>query len=392
MAYIGNLAADKSSGSRPRDDFIGDGISDTFLLSQGVPGGFESNITVFVDNVPQQPIEAYRLIQLKRIVLTDIARTFVYGETLEQATTGARGRIVNAPTNSGYVDVVQTTSTNFSVSQIVAGLTSTAFGTVTELQTLDGFGLQFTGIPDSGQVIYAIHQGGETYQLSPAAGSVTADTLSENLRNFVIDKFTATAGQDEFLLSQAEVSAATLLVSVDGAFKTAVDDYTLSSDGGSITLTTPLDGGEKVTILHLGFSTVSRHTLQEVGTFTPQLKFGGANVGMAASTLSGSYTKTGKLVTVNIFIRLVQTGTSTGVATITGLPYESSGVSEQNFAFSLDECNPLTGAPIARLATASTNLQLGQLKFSEGRWQSLDHTIIANSSAISLTFTYIAAK
>jgi hypothetical protein len=392
MAYIGNIAADKSSGSRPRDDFIGDGISDTFLLSQGVPGGFESNIQVFVDNVPQQPIEAYRLIQLQRIVLTGISRTFVYGETLEQITTGARGRIVNAPTNSGFVDVVQTTSTNFSVGQIAAGLTSTAFGTISELQTLDGFGLQFTGIPDSGQVIYAIHQGGETYQLSPSAGSIIPSTLSDNLRNFVIDKFTATSGQTTFTLSQSEVSANTLLVIVNGSVKTAIDDYTLGSNGGAVVFGSAMSGSEKVVIVHLSFSTVSRHALQETGTFTPQLKFGGANVGLSASTVSGTYTKTGRLVTANIFIRLVQTGTSTGIATITGLPYESFGVSDQNFPHSLDEVNTLDGMPIVRLAPSSTTLQLGRLRFADGRWQTIDQTILSNSSAISLTFTYIAAK
>ena len=182
------------------------------------------------------------------------------------------------------------------------------------------------------------------------------------------------------------------MVIVDGSVKTPIDDFTLSTGGGSITLTTPLDGGEKVTILHLGFSTVSRHTLQETGTFTPTLKFGGAGVGLSASTLSGTYTKTGRLVTANIFIRLVQTGTSTGAATIIGLPYESFGVSEQYFPHVLEETNPLDGMPVAKLAAGSTTLQLGRLKFSEGRWQTVDQTIISNSTAISLTFTYIAAK
>ena len=392
MAYIGNIAADKSSGSRPRDDFIGDGVSDTFLLSQGVPGGFESNLTVYVDNVPQQPIEAYRIIQLKRIVLTGIARTFVYGEILEQITTGARGRIVNAPTNSGFVDVVQTTSTNFSVGQIASGLTSTAFGTVFEVQTLDGFGLQFTGVPDSGQVIYAIHNGGETYQLQPAAGSVTPETLSANLRNFVVDKTTGTSSQTVIALSQTEVSANSVLLIIDGAVKTPIDDYTLGTNGDTLVLTSALSGGEKVVAIHLGFSTVSRQAIQENGVFTPQLKFGGASSGMSTSTASGTYTKTGRIVTVNLFIRLVQVGISTGVATITGLPYQSIGSSEQNFPFAMDECNALGGMPIAKLSPESTTLQLGQLNFSEGRWQTIDHTKIANSTAISLSFSYIATK
>ena len=58
----------------------------------------------------------------------------------------------------------------------------------------------------------------------------------------------------------------------------------------------------------------------------------------------------------------------------------------------MDECNALGGMPVAKLATESTTLQLGQLNFSEGRWQTIDHTKIANSTAISLSFSYIAAK
>jgi hypothetical protein len=55
-------------------------------------------------------------------------------------------------------------------------------------------------------------------------------------------------------------------------------------------------------------------------TFTAQLAFGGASVGMTG-TFAGRYTRIGNIVTGRISITLTAKGSSTGTATITGLPY-----------------------------------------------------------------------
>ena len=55
-------------------------------------------------------------------------------------------------------------------------------------------------------------------------------------------------------------------------------------------------------------------------TFTPALKFGGASVGMTYGTQTGYYTRIGDVVTFNIRIDLTAKGSSTGVATVTGMP------------------------------------------------------------------------
>lgn len=59
------------------------------------------------------------------------------------------------------------------------------------------------------------------------------------------------------------------------------------------------------------------------GTWTPDPKFGGASVGMVASS-SGYYTKVGKQVTCVGQIVFSARGSSTGVMTIAGLPFTSS--------------------------------------------------------------------
>ena len=63
----------------------------------------------------------------------------------------------------------------------------------------------------------------------------------------------------------------------------------------------------------------------EEGNWTPVLKFGGGTTGITYNTQIGRYTKIGRLVQVNITIYLSSKGSSTGVATITGLPFATAG-------------------------------------------------------------------
>lgn len=62
------------------------------------------------------------------------------------------------------------------------------------------------------------------------------------------------------------------------------------------------------------------------GSWVPDLKFGGASVGLTYSLQRGNYTKVGNLVTCGAEFGLSAKGTSTGNATILGLPYPVTGV------------------------------------------------------------------
>src|SRR5690349_12758308 len=66
---------------------------------------------------------------------------------------------------------------------------------------------------------------------------------------------------------------------------------------------------------------IIKAALQETGSFTPVLKFGGATTGITYSTQTGSYIAIGSLVFVSVNITLTSKGTATGTATIEGLPF-----------------------------------------------------------------------
>ena len=72
----------------------------------------------------------------------------------------------------------------------------------------------------------------------------------------------------------------------------------------------------------------------EEGTFTPSLQFGGASVGVSYIARFGRYVKVGRLVYVNIAIHINSKGTSTGSATVSGLPFtqDASGTNFPNLS------------------------------------------------------------
>jgi hypothetical protein len=60
-------------------------------------------------------------------------------------------------------------------------------------------------------------------------------------------------------------------------------------------------------------------------SFTPTLRFGGGSTGITYTTQLGRYTRVGNLVAFNIVLILTSKGSSTGSATIAGLPVSASG-------------------------------------------------------------------
>jgi hypothetical protein len=63
----------------------------------------------------------------------------------------------------------------------------------------------------------------------------------------------------------------------------------------------------------------------EEGTFTPSLAFGGASTGVTyGGGRIGYYTKVGNIVYYSIAVALTNKGSSTGSATVTGLPFTAS--------------------------------------------------------------------
>jgi hypothetical protein len=62
------------------------------------------------------------------------------------------------------------------------------------------------------------------------------------------------------------------------------------------------------------------------GTWTPDLQFGGAKVGITYNLRSGSWLRFGAMCIITGMFRLTSKGTSVGAATIAGLPFTAVGL------------------------------------------------------------------
>jgi hypothetical protein len=59
----------------------------------------------------------------------------------------------------------------------------------------------------------------------------------------------------------------------------------------------------------------------EEGTFTPTLTIGGSSAGITYANRNAAYTRVGRLVTIQLAIRMTSIGSNTGDIKITGLPF-----------------------------------------------------------------------
>jgi hypothetical protein len=109
---------------------------------------------------------------------------------------------------------------------------------------------------------------------------------------------------------------------------------TISESNGNVTLTnnlsvggaTPTTSGTGITFPATQSASSDANTLDdyEEGTWTPVLSFGGGSTGITYIAQVGTYTKIGKLVTFVLSIQLANKGSSTGAASIAGLPFTVS--------------------------------------------------------------------
>jgi microcystin-dependent protein len=316
MAYIGNAKTPLIFASNTRDDILpelqqnGQWKSE-FLLSQEVPGGYESNIMVLarrilsdvlVTNSSDLSIEkiedvtepsGYKtllttsdphLAAALNVLLPPIS--YYEGDTISFASSVAQNNnkksLILSKTYDGdaieivldNADLVAQTGTALTITrlsyapwevlepekdyQIVSGDTDGERNRV----------IDFEVAPKDGDVVYVLHRGEATYNFVPSPKSVGPEQLQENLRDFVCDRYVVTdvGGQTEFDLSREAINSKSLFVTVDGQIADG-DDVDIAYDGGtwalsldrqSIVFKQPIAQNSKVKVLHLGFSTVSR--------------------------------------------------------------------------------------------------------------------------------------
>jgi hypothetical protein len=125
------------------------------------------------------------------------------------------------------------------------------------------------------------------------------------------------------------------IVQSGATVKVAVSDLTAgrSVSATEITLTTGnliVASGQGVdfSATSSGSGTMTSKLLSdyEEGTWTPLVAFGGNSVGLTTVVSSGKYTKIGNIVYYAAEIYFTNKGSSTGAATVTGLPFAISSM------------------------------------------------------------------
>ena len=156
------------------------------------------------------------------------------------------------------------------------------------------------------------------------------------------------------------------------------------------------NGAERIRLLAAGGLTFNGDTAAanalddyEEGTWTPSVAFGGASVGVVLSVANGAtYTKIGRQVTVNGFFAITSKGSSTGAATITGLPFTIGNGAQfyaaaSLFTESISFVNVLQG----RGDNNTTTIQLFEVT-EAGVLTTITNADFTDTSNINLSLTY----
>ena len=159
------------------------------------------------------------------------------------------------------------------------------------------------------------------------------------------------------------------------------------------TLNWPLTDGTADQVLTTdGLGNVSFQDPQvsgNVNTYTPDLEFGGASVGMTFTTRTGSYVVTGNSVTVTVNLILSNKGSSTGTATIS-LPFNMADGFGGGMAAPRMTNIPFTGFCTMYRAqgTATDEVNLANMTTTGGTFL-LDDGDFNNNSTLQFMITYI---
>lgn len=277
------------------------------------------------------------------------------GTVTLQTVTGALGSVTaSLPANTGTIAELNLAQT-FTAAQQISSNSATAFDVGPNGSTNPAFqidasasslvaGLKLVGVATAGTVQLLTTDTGASTNLdieAKGAGVITlAATSSGGVAiNHLLNMSAATAGQIQFPSSQnASANANTL------------DDYT-------------------------------------EGTFVPVLAFGGASVGITYGTQLGKYTKIGNVVHYVIAITLTAVGSSTGVASISGLPVTAATGADYACSMLVSSMNAAVTTTVqAQVGNNSTTIT--PTKYSAGTNTVLQNTDFTATSTVRLSGIY----
>ena len=233
------------------------------------------------------------------------------GETALEFVTNLGIPIVTA---GGTVDAI---TADYTPNVTLANLTLVAFiATAANTTTTPTFA------PDGLTAYTIVKKGGNALVVGDIAGAGFVAIVEYNLANTrwellnpakIVDADVAAAAA----IAYSKLNLALGIVNADVAAAAAIAYSKLATTG------VPSVDGVKFPATQVPSADANTLDDYEEGTWTPELKLGGASVGMTYNAQVGQYTKIGKMVHVTFRVSLAAKGTSIGSATVTGLPFNN---------------------------------------------------------------------
>ncbi len=208
------------------------------------------------------------------------------------------------------------------------------------------------------------------------------------------------SGGISYFTSYNRTTSAYAPASIIGSTVTITGDTTVSgtlknSATISVGNATPSASGAGITFPATQSASTDANTLDdyEEGTWTPGFAFGGGATGIVyAAATGGRYVKIGRFVHLTGFLSTSNKGSSTGTATLTGIPFSPVSTGEDGDvaqAFSYAENITFTGT--LGVVTGSINPPRFVATASAVAITNLTNTNFANASTVIINLTYQAS-
>ena len=126
----------------------------------------------------------------------------------------------------------------------------------------------------------------------------------------------------------------------------------------------------------------------EEGSWTPGVTFASGTGGITYAVQVATYQKVGNRAHVQAMVQLSSNGTSTGDATLTGLPFTANNTTNKRsaFAISANNLSGISGDVTCQLLPNTTALVLGYLGTGSG--VNLNDTTVSDSAMLVIGGTY----